>query len=513
MRSADTRTSRLALDSALTRRSVLRAGLAVATAGTLTACGDPDPGTGRGAFVAVDGDEVRAAESRRNPGAVRDFRLTATVGQVDLGGRTVTTWSYGGELPGAPLRVKVGEVVRATLTNRLPAPTTIHWHGLALRNDADGVPDVTQPTVPAGGERVYEFTAAHPGTYWFHPHHGTQLDRGLYSPLIVDDPDDPVAYDDEWIVVLDDWLDGVSGSPDDALAELRKGMAAGHDMSAMGTNADSGYALMGATSALLGGDAGDVRYPYFLLNGRLATAPVTHRSKAGNRLRIRIINAGGDTAFRVAVGGHRMTITHTDGFPTRPVETDALLVGMGERYDVLVTLRDGVFPVVAVAEGKNAAALGVIRTGSGAVPTATVRPRELDGKVVSHRVLEPADAVRLPARKPDRTITFKLSGTMEAYDWAINGRPYDPAVIDAVRAGERVKVDYVNATSMWHPMHLHGHTFAAGETGVRKDTVIVLPNQTVSTVFDADNPGIWMVHCHNLYHAEAGMMTLFGYER
>ena len=504
----------------MTRRNLLRAGLALTATGALAACG-----TTQAALVAPDGPEVRDAETRRKPGTVRDFRLTATPATVDLGGLTVATWTYDGKLPGVPIRVKTGEVIRATLQNRLPEPTTIHWHGLALRNDADGVPAVTQPDLAAGGERVYEFTTADPGTYWFHPHHGTQLDRGLYAPLIVEDPDEPLTYDDEWIVVLDDWLDGVTGTPDEVLAELRQGMGAagsaspgGADMGGMPGMSMGGvsmgkHVLMGATSALLGGDAGDVKYPHFLLNGRRAGAPATYQGKPGARVRLRIINAGGDTAFRVALGGHRMTVTHTDGFPVQAVDTDALLIGMGERYDVVVTLADGVFPLVALAEGKNARALGLVRTGSGRVPAAGVRPRELDGRVVGYGDLTPTDEARLPDRQPDRTIRLELTGGMQRYDWAINGKPYDPRTIAAIRAGERVRIDYVNTTDMWHPMHLHGHTFAVGSTGLRKDTAIVRPRQTLSTVFDADNPGIWMIHCHNIYHAEAGMMTLLGYER
>jgi len=160
---------------------LLRSGLALGAAGVLAACGR-DAQTATRRFVAPDGAEVRAAEARRNPGQVRDVRLTTVAGPVDLGGLTVPTWSYDGRIPGSAIRVKAGEVVRAALTNRLPQETTIHWHGLALRNDADGVPRVTQKTVAAGAEHLYEFTAAHPGTYWFHPHQGTQLDRGLYAP-------------------------------------------------------------------------------------------------------------------------------------------------------------------------------------------------------------------------------------------------------------------------------------------------------------------------------------------
>jgi FtsP/CotA-like multicopper oxidase with cupredoxin domain len=272
------------------------------------------------------------------------------------------------------------------------------------------------------------------------------------------------------------------------------------------------HVQMGATSELLGGDAGDVKYPYFLINGRRSTAPVTHGGKPGTRLRIRIINAGGDTAFRLALGGHQLTVTHTDGFPVQPLTVDALLIGMGERYDVLVTLEEGVFPLVALAEGKNATALALIRTGSGRAPNSTVRPRELVGRVAAYSELKPADQVRLADRKPDRTIRFELTGGMQRYNWAINGKRFSPDIIAAIQSGERVRIDYVNTTEMWHPMHLHGHTFALTDTGVRKDTAIVLPKQTLSTMFDADNPGIWMIHCHNIYHAEVGMMALLGYQ-
>ncbi|HEX5995317.1 MAG TPA: multicopper oxidase family protein [Jiangellales bacterium] len=479
----------------LTRRTLLGAGLAAAGAGLLAACGnDPRP-----QMVSPDGEEVRDAEARRNPGPIHEVRLKPTVGPVDLGGLILTTWTYGGVLPGAPIRVTAGQTLRATVSNGLPEPTTVHWHGLALRNDADGVPGLTQDAITAGADYTYEFAVPHPGTYWLHPHVGTQLDRGLYAPLIVDDPREPLAYDDEWIVVLDDWLDGLGRSPDQVLADLRAG--------------GMGHMMTGASSYLLGGDAGDVTYPHFLLNGRIATAPMTFAARPGSRVRIRLVNAGSDTAFRVALGGHTMTVTHTDGFPVQPADTDALLLGMGERYDVLVTLGDGVFPLVALAEGKNATAVGLVRTAAGSPPASDARPRELDGRIVAYRQLTPTDAARLAEAPVDRTIRLELTGTMMAYNWGFNGRAHDPTHFEPVRDGERVQLDLVNTTMMWHPVHLHGHTFAVDDTGVRKDTAIVLPGQTLRTRFDADNPGRWALHCHNIYHAETGMMTQLGYQR
>ncbi|MFB6892720.1 multicopper oxidase family protein [Kitasatospora sp. NPDC056327] len=526
------------------RRSLLLAGLGAAGAGLLAACADgpkPPPLVEPSATAVAQTEAKRTATGRERP-----VTVTATADTVDLGGGTTArTWTYGA-LPGTAIRTTAGDTLVATLNNNLPVPTSLHWHGLALRNDMDGVPPVTMRPVGAGGSFTYRFVTDRPGTYWFHPHVGLQLDRGLYAPLIVEDPREPLAYDEEWVVVLDDWLDGVTGTPDQALAELRKGMGGGasrggHDMSGMsghgmggmdgmdGTGGAGGtgggpapsapapsFMLMGATSDLLGGDAGDVAYPHHLVNGRTAGDPEVYRSAPGRRVRLRIVNAGGDTAYRLALGGHRLTVTHTDGFPVRHEEVDALLVGMGERYDVLVTLGDGVFPLTALAEGKNAAGRALVRTAAGGeAPAAAYRPAELDGRILAAADLRAADEVRLPAREPDRTHRIELTGGMARYDWALDGRPFDMANPTArpflVAAGERVRLEFVNRTAMWHPMHLHGHTFSLGEGGPRKDTAIVLPGRTVTCDFDADNPGRWMTHCHNAYHGEAGMMGLVAY--
>ncbi|MET8471056.1 multicopper oxidase family protein [Streptomyces sp. NPDC006422] len=523
-----------------TRRALLGAAIAVAGTGTLAACsssagsssghgghgGHGSAGSAPGGYVDPAGKEVAAAEKKRGgTGRTRKVRLTAAATRLDLGDRTVTSWSYGGELPGEAVRVTAGDTLDLTLANHLPEPTSLHWHGIALRNDMDGVPGLTQKSIAPGADFRYRFTVPHPGTYWFHPHSGTQQDRGLYAPLIVEDPKEPLSYDKEWVVVLDDWVDGVDGStPDAVLKELRAGMDhggghSGHDMSNMSNMSMTSSSreekspsrmMMGAKSDLLGGDAGDVKYPYYLVNGRTPQAPSSFDARPGDRIRIRFVNAGGDTAFRVALGGHEMTVTHTDGFPVRHAKTDALLLGMGERYDVLVTAGDGVFPLTALAEGKKASGMAVLRTGTGAPPKPSTRPKELNARLLTADKLKADDSVSLPSRKPDRTIELELTGGMAKYDWAFNKKPYDPDQRYPVRAGERVRLVFTNTTSMWHPVHLHGHTFTLGD-GPRKDTAVVLPNTTVTADFDADNPGLWMLHCHNVYHSEAGMMTVLGY--
>jgi multicopper oxidase len=526
--------------NSINRRSALLAGLGVAGAGALAACSSGS-GSGDNALVSPSGSAVAATEKKRlDTGRQQKLTLTAAPAMIDLGGGVLPrTWAFDGRTPGKEVRLTVGDTLVAELSNQLPNRTTtsIHWHGIALRNDMDGVPPATQAAVRAGSTFTYRFVADAPGTYFFHPHVGVQLDRGLYAPLIVEDPKETLDYDDEWVVLLDDWVDGVTGTPDEVFAALKQGMGGvnGHDMGDMGgmdmgdmggdsaspsASASSGgmpmtFMLMGAESELLGGDAGDVKYPHHLVNGRVATDPDVYTGKPGKKVRLRIINAGGDTAYRVALGGHKLTITHTDGFPVEHQEVDALLVGMGERYDVLVTLDDGVFPLVALAEGKNSNGLALVRTGSGSAPKATVRPKELNGMILTASQLRAADDVRLKSARTDVTHQIKLTGGMDKYNWAINGRPFDMNAPDAnpitIEEGRRVRLDFVNDTDMWHPMHLHGHTYQLGASGPRKDTAIVLPKKKLSVFFDADNPGQWMLHCHNAYHGEAGMMANVAY--
>ena len=468
--------------------------------------------------VAADDPAIAAADRRRRRGVreEHDLDLRAGPATVDLGGLTVATWAYGSSVPGAELRVRAGDLVRARFTNDLSEATTVHWHGIAIRNDMDGVPHLTQDPVAPGGTFLYEFTPPDPGTFWFHPHAGLHLDRGLYAPLIVEDPAEPGRYDREYVVVLDDWLDGVGASPEQTLEDLQAGLGAhaGHG----GHGGGGGPATTGGD--FLGGQhAGDVSYPIYLMNGRRPSAAPEFEAREGDRLRLRIVNAASDTPFRVAVGGHRMTVTHTDGFPVDPVTVDALVVGMAERYDVLVTVGEsGAIPLVAVAEAKGNDALGVIRSGPGTAPAPGVRPAELTRRVLQLPDLAAAPAVRLPAGRPDRLHQVTLGGGEDGYVWTINGEARDDhdhgRTALPVQQGERVRLAFENRTVMFHPMHLHGHTFqmvGAGKAGARKDTAIVRPDETVTVDFVADNPGQWMLHCHNLYHQVAGMMTTVSY--
>lgn len=496
----------------LSRRRVLQLG----AAGSVVA------GTGVGGFElfkALSADEavavgpqaaaVRATEAARfSTGRVVQKTLRPGPATVDLGGRVVSTWAFDGGVPGPEIRVNRGDELRVRVANQLTESTTVHWHGVALRNDMDGVPGLTMEAIQPDSDYEYRYLVPDTGTYWYHPHVGVQLDTGLIGPLIVEDPQEPSPYDDEVVLMLDDWTDGLGRSPDQILRDLGSQGMAGMDMSEQAATI--------TPAKPLGSDTGDVDYPAHLINGRLPEAPVTVRTSPGRRIRMRLINGASDTAYRFAIGGHRLQVTHTDGFAVRPVEVDTLIMGMGERYDVVVTAGDGVFPIVAVPEGKShPAARAVLRTAAGAVPPVGEQPVELRKTMLSYDDLVPPADVRLPTRGLDRELDLRLTMVDGGRQWFINDAPYTDTTPLPVQQGERVRLVMTNETTMFHPMHVHGHTFELTRPdppGARKDTVNVLPKQTLAIDLHADNPGQWLVHCHNAYHGELGMMTVLSYQ-
>ena len=482
------------------RRFIALSAAAVAT----TACGLG----GSGGRIEAQDPKVSAAEARRRRrgAAIVERTIVAKELTLDLAGRPVQTWGYQSPQGDPAIRMRAGDVLRVRLDNELPEPTSIHWHGIALRNDMDGVPGLTQRDIAPQRSFTYEFTAPAPGTYFFHPHTGLQLDRALYAPLIIDDPADAGGYDTEHLVVLDDWLDDVLGTPEEVFADLSGTMAE--------MDHGSGGMATGTPSDLLGGDAGDVDHPMHLINGRPPEDRPTFDVPAGGRARLRFINAASDTAYRVSVGGHRLRVTHADGFPVIPVETDALLIGMGERYDAIVEPASGAWPLVASAEGKRGGAVAVVRTSDAAgsmPPPADLSPASAATSVLADTDLRPAEEVRLARSDDAHILRVELGMARRGYEWTINGDTHPGGLRSRIREGERVRLRFRNRSPMWHPMHLHGHTFALRDGGVRKDTVKVLPGESFDVDFDADNPGQWMLHCHNTYHLEAGMAAIVGY--
>lgn len=448
---------------------------------------------------------------------MREHTLTAERFELELAGRAVPTWVYGGEVPGRELRLTEGETLRVRVENRLPAQTTIHWHGIPLVNEMDGVPNVTQPPIEPGESFTYEFVVPAAGSYMYHSHVGLQLDRGLYGPLVVESRNEDLSYDREYTLMLDDWLDGVSGTPGDTLDELQQsGGMMGEGMGGMD----------GMGGGMMGGERetpGAVSYPLYLINGRPPEDPATLEVRRGERVRLRLMNPSADTIFRFAVAGHRLAVTHADGQPVEHTEVDAVQLGMGERYDVLLEADSpGVWQVAAAPEGKDGLGRAVLRyaeSSQTSPPRAEQRPAELDGRLLAYGDLRASGRDSFPSDGllggPDRTHELTLSGGMGDYTWSIDGQRYPDAEPLSVREGEWVRFEMQNRSMMWHPMHLHGHFFKIHNgtgNGPFKDTVLVEPHMgTMTFDFVADNPGEWFFHCHNLYHLDTGMARVVSY--
>ena len=267
-----------------------------------------------------------------------------------------------------------------------------------------GAAPTTQAPIGAGSSFEYNFIAPDPGTYWYHSHSGLQADRGLFGALIVENPNDITGADVDAVLVLDDWLDGLGTTPDSVLMALNPAISGGHGGHGSGatTPAEHSEADMSVAQQLVSGGHGSseplggmtqhIAYPLHLINGRPPNDPAVVTAAPGSTLRLRIINAAAETPYRFAVAGHEMTIVATDGYDVEPTPADTIIVGMAQRYDVLVTVKSGTWPVVAKVEGRDGYASTVLRSTDAlalANPDVGGNLSELAGRLVTESELRP----------------------------------------------------------------------------------------------------------------------------
>jgi multicopper oxidase len=450
-----------------------------------------------GAGVVCPGVWVVGSAQARS--AVR-FPMEIDKTVVDLAGTLVETWAYNGIVPGPEIRLKAGETLHVPVTNRLSEESLIHWHGISLVNAMDGT-HLTQEPIPAGGQFEYRFVVPEAGTHWYHSHSGSQADFGMYGPLIVEPLNEDLSYDKEFVLVLDDWSHGVAAAP--VAAGAPTGPRRGRFNRAVTDWAEPVETIM------FGGRS----YPFILVNGRPPKDPSVFDVKKGDRVRLRIINAAADTAYRFAIAGHRLTVTHSDGMPVEPVVVDTIRIGMAERYDVLIeAATPGLFQIGVQPEGKIGFGRALLRYAGvsfATVPPADERPAELDKVILDYADLRGLFPPKVPAgSKATRTFNMTLRQT----DIDIEGLNRDDPIV--VARGDIIRFNIRNESSNWHPIHLHGHHFHFANAGrPLKDTAIIRSKDgEMSWEWHADNPGKWMLHCHNLYHHMDGMMRNIIYE-
>ncbi|MBI4638636.1 MAG: multicopper oxidase family protein [Candidatus Rokubacteria bacterium] len=460
-------------------------------------------------------------------GAVRTIHLEAREVPWELApGRIIKAMAYNGQVPGPEIRAREGERLRVVLKNALSEPTTVHWHGVDVPNAMDGVPGITQPPVQPGETFVYEFDARPAGTRWYHTHFQEhhQLDLGLAAPLVIEPAGpEPMTYDREVTLVLDDWVTGAAPP----LPATREGVAGGRGSMGgmMGGGGMGGRGMGGMMGGMMRGGrmmgGGHERtYDTMTINGKAwpATAPL--RVRKGERVRLRLINASAEHTHVVRLAGHRLHVTHTDGNPlVAPVEVDALPIAPSERYDVVVVgERPGAWFLQCLAPGHAEAGerLAMFYDGHEAKPPEPAADRLGDLDLWQYDRGRGRDVLP-PVRGATRSFDLTLSGGMMGSDvWTINRKVYPNTDPLPLRRGDRARVRFANMSMEAHPMHLHGQSFRVlAVNGARraapliKDSVDVDAHMgAVVLEFTAHNPGDWFLHCHKPIHMEGGMIAL-----
>ncbi len=444
-------------------------------------------------------------------GRVREFSLTVGRSQWELApGKTVQAYTYNGQVPGPELRFTEGDTVRVTVTNELSEPTTVHWHGVEVPVGMDGVPKLSQKPIAPGASFIYEFVAVPAGTRWYHAHFNelAQQGGGLVGALVIE-PRAPANPQPS--------AAGAAAAPDREYALVTGGWVTGTVPPGQAPPSSTGSGMMGGMGGMRGSGSGRPLFDTFAVNGKAYPATTPLLVRQGERVRLRLINAGATQTQAFALAGHRLTLTHSDGNPlARPVEVEAVLLGVGERADVEFSADNpGRWQLRGLFPGQFQAGLGVdlVYEGHEADPPRGFSPGSAFQPLAYAEMAGPAH----PAQ-PDRVYQLTLSGGMMDPDvWTINGKSYPDTEPIRVRPGERVRLKLFNMSMEDHPMHLHGHTFQVVAIGGRpvdgplKDTLTVRHMEQYEIEFVANNPGNWLFHCHNLHHMHGGLMTEIHY--
>ena len=416
---------------------------------------------------------------------VKMFTLTAQTAMINLGtGHTAAAWTFNGTAAGPELRVQQGDQVIVTLINKdIAAGVTIHWHGVAVPNAMDGVAGVTQDAVKSGETFTYRFIAKDAGTYWYHSHQSSsvQVLRGLYGLLVVEPKAPTVHYDRDYTVDLREW-----GSDEGCFRNCEKVIT-----------------INGSTQG-----------------ARLAATP-------GELVRLRLVNSGQDRHFPALVGASATVIAldgHDLNEPT-PLDVTRFPIASAQRYDL--SFRMPASGAVQLIDNDPGAPSGsrnlVAQIGEGAA-TPTSYPASAPLFDFTYYGTPRADAVMANAAF-DADYRMELGNQLGFYDgqitmrFTINGQvnPYVPPIV--VKPGQLVRIHINNPTDDLHPMHLHGHSFTVltkngqplAGSPIVLDTIAVGPSESYDIAFRADNPGLWMDHCHVLRHAAKGMSVMVVY--
>jgi len=537
------------------------------------------------------------------PGKKVRYDLYVKDTMVNFTGRSKKAIAINGSIPAPSLTFTEGDTAEIYLHNMLNEETSLHWHGVILPNQADGVPFLTTAKIGPGETHLYKFKVVQNGTYWYHSHSGLQEQSGMYGALIfktreevkmeqsimdhssVSTPMIDKLFNKEYTVVLSEWSD-------DMPMQIQRRLRTANDWFAIKKGSVQSYAeaikeghfttkLANEWKRMKAMDVSDVYYDRFLTNGNPEIN--TTEFKAGDKIKLKVVNAGASSYFWLGYAGGKITVIGNDGNDMVPVEVDRLIIAPAETYDVVVTIPENMsYEFRATSEDRTG--YSSLWLGAGHKMPAPTLPRlkyfegmkmmndmmNMDGTMDDmgmqmknqmmdmNSVMYPElmgnnnetdtmkmdhsahnmndmqgmnmgssgivtlsyDMLRSPVKTslpdgPKKVLHFTLTGNMNRYVWTLDNKTVKEADRILINKGEVLRLVIRNNSMMRHPMHLHGHDFrvvnSQQEYSPLKNVIDIMPMETDTIEFAANQSGNWFFHCHILFHMMAGMGRVFTY--
>jgi CopA family copper-resistance protein len=537
------------------------------------------------------------------PGKTVRYDLYVKDTIVKFTGKSRRAIAINGSIPAPTLTFTEGDTAEIYLHNMLKEETSLHWHGVILPNQADGVPFLTTARVGPGETHLYKFKVVQNGTYWYHSHNALQEQSGMYGALIFKTRDEamheihmndsarsmPVArklFDKEYTIVLSEWTD-------DHPMQVQRRLRTANEWFSIKKGSTQSYVeaikqghfktkFLNEWKRMKAMDVSDVFYDRFLMNGRpVFNAP---EFKAGDRIKLKIVNAGASSYFWLGYAG-KITVIGNDGNDMVPVQVDRLIIAPAETYDLVVTVPENMsYEFRATAEDRTGYSSLWLGTGHKMAAPTLPRLKYFEGMKMMNdmmhtdgtmddmgmqmsnqtmdmnAVMYPEimgddtgsdstmqmdhsghnmndmsgmemntgsgivtlnyDMIRSPVKTtladgPAKTLHFNLTGNMNRYVWTLDNKTVTETDRIMINKGEVLKLILTNNSMMRHPMHLHGHDFrvlnSQWEYSPLKNVIDIMPMETDTIQFAANQSGNWFFHCHILYHMMAGMGRVFTY--
>jgi FtsP/CotA-like multicopper oxidase with cupredoxin domain len=515
---------------------------------------------------------VKEAEyTAKSIGKTVVYHLNVNDTLVNYTGKTKKAIAINGSIPAPGLYFTEGDTAEIHVHNLMNKETSIHWHGLIVPNQYDGVPYLTTAPIKAGMTHIYKFPLVQNGTYWYHSHTKLQEQSGMYGALIIHKRLEPVIK--EYTIVLSDWTN-------EKPSEVHRRLHNATDWYAIKKKStqDYGQAIKegylktkfnNEWKRMLAMDVSDVYYDRFFINGQ-STSEIPD-FKAGEKVKLRIMNGSASTYFWLKYTGSKLEVVANDGKDVEPVEVDRMIIAVSETYDVVVTIpEDKSYEFLATAEDRTRSASLWLGTGTKVkakplprlkyfegmgmmnsmmkmngdmddmgmnmanqvmdmnmvmYPEITGPPEHKHNKekeealdaivTLNYGMLRATEETTLP-EAPTRVLHFELTGNMNRYVWSIDNKTVSETDKILIKKGENIKIVLTNNTMMRHPMHLHGHFFRVlngqGDYSPLKNVLDIMPMETDTLEFAATESGDWFFHCHILYHMMSGMGRIFTYQ-